>query len=201
MLIVASRLLNLPVMGLQTGSELARTHAPLIDPTTLSVVAYSVDAPLLQTAQPTFLRIADIRELSDVGFIIDAIDELIALGDVIRIDDLYGLHFTLIGMKVVDEEGRKVGRIYDFTIDVDDFSIQQLSIKRPFMYRLTDPELLVHRSQIIEVNGETIVIHSKAETPEHTRVTAPGSYVNPFRKAKPATEIEGGIHPSNSTSK
>ena len=56
------------------------------------------------------------------------------------------------------------------------------------MHRLTDPELLIHRSQIIEINGEAIVVHSKAEAPEHTRVTAPGSYVNPFRKAKTATE-------------
>ncbi len=175
-------------MGLQTGSELARTHLPLIDPATLAVVAYSVDAPLMQESQPVFLRIADIRELSDIGFIIDAIDELIVLGDVIRIDELYNLHFSLVGMKVIDEKGVKLGRIYDFTVDVGDFSIQQLSVKRPIFHRLTDPELLIHRSQIIEVNGEAIVVHSKAKTPEHTRVTAPGSYVNPFRKTKHAAE-------------
>lgn len=188
MLIVASRLLNLPVMGLQTGSELARTIRPIIDPVPLAVIAYQVITPLLPASQPVFLRIPDARELSDVGFIIDAIDELVQRGDVIHLDEVYDLHFDLIAMKVVDETGRKLGKIFDYTLDVGDFSVQQISVKRPLTRRLIDPELLIHRSQIIEINGEAVVVHSKAEAPEHTRVTAPGSYVNPFRKTKSAAE-------------
>lgn len=188
MLLIGSRLLNLPVMGLQTGGELARTVHPVIDPATLSIIAYTVSSPLVSESTVTFLRIADVRELSDIGFIVDSIDEFVALGDVIHLDEVYELHFPLVGMKVVDEKGNKLGSIYDFTIDVGDFSVQQLSVKRPFFRRLNDPELLIHRSQIIEINGEAIVVHSKAEAPEHTRVTAPGSYVNPFRKTKPAAE-------------
>ena len=190
MLLVGSRLLNIPVMGLQTGSELARTIQPVIDPASLSIIAYTVSAPLLQESKIVFLRIADARELSDIGFIIDSIDELVTEGDVFHLDDVYALHFPLVGMKVVDEHGHKLGKIYDFTIDVGDFSIQQLSVKRPFVQRLNDPELLIHRSQIVEINGEAIIVHSKAEVPEHTRATAPGSYVNPFRKPKPAEPRE-----------
>lgn len=188
MLLVGSRLLNLPVMGLQTGGELARTIQPVIDPASLSIIAYTVTSELIQADGPAFLRIADTRELSDIGFIIDSVDELVIHGDVFHLDDIYSLQFHLVGMKVVDESRRKLGKIYDFTIDVGDFSIQQLSVKRPVLHRLNDPELLIHRSQIIEITGEAIVVHSKAEVPEHTRVSAPGSYVNPFRKSKPATD-------------
>lgn len=188
MLLVGSQLLNLPIMGLQTGGELARTVQPVIDPSSLSIIAYTVSSPLLENAAPAFLRIADIRELSDIGFIVDSIDEFVYQGDVIHLDDIYELRFQIVGMKVVDETRRKLGKVYDFTLDVGDFSIQQLNIKRPFVQRINDPELLIHRSQIIEISAEAIVVHSKAEIPEHTRVTTPGSYVNPFRKTKPAAE-------------
>lgn len=186
MLLLGSRLLNFPIMGLQTGSELARTVQPVIDPASLSIIAYTVSSPLLDGTVPAFLRIADARELSDIGLIVDSVDEFVRLGDVIHLDEIYSLHFSVVGMKVVDEKRRKLGKVYDFTIDVGDFSIQQLSIKRPFVQRLSDPELLVHRSQIIEITAEAIVVHSKAEVPEHTRVSTPGAYVNPFRKTKPA---------------
>lgn len=194
MLLVGSRLLNLPIMGLQTGGELARTDRPVIDPATLSIIAYTVSTQLISSEQPLFLRIADTRELSDIGFIVDSIDELVAYGDVFHLDDIYSLQFQLVGMKVVDENRRKLGKIYDYTIDVGDFSIQQLSVKRPLLHRVNDPELLIHRSQIIEINGETIVVHSKAEMPEHTRITSPGSYVNPFRKSKPAADSSKEIN-------
>ncbi len=188
MLIVGSRLLNLPVMSLQTGGELARTVHAVIDPEPFAVIAYRIDSTLLPPTPMPFLRVADARELSDIGFIVDSLDELVVKGDVIHLDDVYDLHFNLVGMKVIDEKRHKLGKVYDYTLDVGDFSIQQLSVKRPFSQRLIDPELLIHRSQIIEINGDAIVVHSKAEAVEHTRVTTPGSYVNPFRKTKPATE-------------
>lgn len=188
MLIIGSRLINLPIMGLQTGGELGRTVSAIIDPTSLAVIAYQVNAPLMQTAAPTYLRVADTRELSDIGFIVDSLDEFVLEGDVIQLDEVAALRFDLLGMKVVDENNRKLGKIYDFTLDVGDFSIQQLSIKRTLLHRFADPELLIHRSQIVEINGEAVIVHSKAEIPEHTRVSTPGSYDNPFRKTKPATE-------------
>lgn len=190
MLLVGSRLLNLPIMGLQTGDELGRTLFPVIDPSAFSVIAYTVSVPLLENSEVVFLRIPDVRELSDIGFIIDSIDEFVSSGDVIHLDDIYSIHFELLDMKVVDEKRHRIGKVSDFTIDVGDFSIQQLTVKRPIMQRFSDPELLIHRSQIIEITADAIVVHSKAEVPEHTRVTTPGAYINPFRKSKPAADAK-----------
>ena len=43
MLFPSERFINTPVMSLQTGSELARTARPIINPHTLSVVAYELE--------------------------------------------------------------------------------------------------------------------------------------------------------------
>ncbi len=183
MLLLGSRLINTPVMGLQTGSELARTKSPVIDPANLTILAYVVEGPLLGNST-NLLRIADTRELSDVGFIIDSSDEFVEPDDIIKLAEIYHLGFSLMNMPVTDERRRRLGKITDYTIDTDSFTVQQLTVKRPLFRRLSDTELLVHRSQIIEINNQSIVINSEAEIPEHTRLTAPGSYVNPFRKEK-----------------
>lgn len=186
MMLLSSTLTDAPIMSLQTGGEVARTKSAIIDPATLMVIAYLVEGPLL--AEGTWLlRIADVRELSDLGFIIDSSDEFIHPDDVMKIETIYKLNFPLLNMLVTDEKRLKLGKVIDFTIDTGSFVVQQLTVRRPLLRSLNDTELLIHRSQIIEINDHAIVVHSEAKIPEPELHEVVGSYVNPFRKQKPAT--------------
>lgn len=191
MLITADRLLETPVLGLQTGGELARTCAAVIDPGTLTILAYELTGPLLDT-QPSLLRIIDIREISDIGLIVDSSDEFVAPDDVIKLGEIYQLHFEPLGMQVLDEKRHKLGKVNGYTLNTSDFMIQQLSVKRPFFKSLSDTELLVHRSQITEINNDAIIIHAEADIPEPLSESVRSSYVNPFR-SKPAPEQPAAI--------
>lgn len=186
MILLGSSLTNAPVMGIQTGSELARTARPIIDPGTLGVVAYELQGPLLAHDKPTLLRIADVRELSDVGMIVDSSDEFITPDDVIKIGETYRLGFNLVGMPVTDEKRHRIGKVIDFTLETGGFIIQQMTVRRPIFQSLNDTELIIHRSQIIEINNDAIVVHSEAKAPEPELHEVVGSYVNPFRKSNPA---------------
>lgn len=188
MIILGSNLKNAPVMSLQTGGEIARTSDPLIDPADLSIKAYEVKGSLLDEKQIHLLRIADSRELSDLGFIIDSIDEIVPLSDVIKLQELHDLHFQLDGMLVTDEKRKRIGKVIDFTLDTGGFIIQQLTVRRPLLKSFNDTELVIHRSQIIEISSKAIVVHSEADAPEPELHEVVGSYVNPFRNHKPATE-------------
>lgn len=187
MIILGSNLNRAPVVSLQTSTEIARTARAIIDPADLRVLAYVVTGSLLP-ADTQLLRIADVRELSSLGFIVDSIDEFVAPGDVINLQKIYNLHFDLLGMRVVDQRQQKLGKIIDFTIDTNDFLVQQLTVKRPLLHSLNDTELLIHRSQIIEINNDSIVVHSEAKAPEPELHEVVGSYVNPFRKTNPARQ-------------
>lgn len=187
MLIAGSRLLDLPVMSLQTGGEIARTSRAIIDPADLSLVAYELSGPLLSQA-PSYIRIDDIRELSDIGFIVDSAEEFVATGDIIKLDETISYYFDVVGRTVTSEKKRKLGKVIDYTVEIATFTIQQLSVRRPLLKSINDTELLIHRSQIIEINDKSIVINETADIPEHTRVTTPGAYVNPFRGSRPAAE-------------
>lgn len=183
MRIPATKLIDMPVMSLQTGTELARTTRAIIDPADLRIYAYELAGKRLGASQ-TLLMIADIRELSDIGIIVDSSDELIEPGDVIQINDIYSLHFNILDMEVQDEKKQKVGKVIDYAIETNSFTIEQLTVKPPLLRSFNESELLIHRSQIIEINPKAIVINRQAKL----RNSIDPEFINPFRKNKKALE-------------
>lgn len=182
MLLTHSRLLKAPVLSLQTGGELARTSREIIDPRTLEIVGYELEGPLL-SEHPSVLRIADVREFSDIGIIVDSSDEFVIPRDIIKLNEVYEIRFSLIGKPVFDKKRHKLGKVIGYTIDTTGFLIQQLSIRRPLLKSLDDTELLVHRSQIIEVNDHEIIVNSEAEVISEPTATHLRSFHNPFRSS------------------
>lgn len=187
MLLPGTQLIGTPVMGLQTGTKLAQTATPLIDPADLRVVAYKVEGPLLN-AKPSFLRIADVREIGQIGMIIDSADEFIALDDVIKIKQLHDLHFSLVGLPVMDDKRHRLGKVEDYSLDSDSFVIQQLHVRRGILQGLSETSVLIHRSQIVEINDKHIIVKSTAKKVEPVIQNTRRDYVNPFRSASPQPE-------------
>lgn len=177
-------------MSLQTGAKLAHTQKPIINPSNLNIVAYEISGPLL-TQRPSFLRTADIRELGKLGMIIDSNDEVVGPGDVLKIDELYKHNFPLMGMTVIDENKHKLGKVNDYTVDTANYSIQQLNVGRGLLKGLNDTGLLIHRSQIIEINDKAIVVKSATKKiVEPVMEAMRGEFVNPFRKPASGTQVE-----------
>jgi len=167
-------------MGLQTGGELARTERAVINPHTLEIIAYELTGPLL-AARPALLRIADVREFSDIGMIVDSSDEFVSPEDIVKLNEIYQLHFNLVGMPVLNEKKRKLGKVEGYTIETAGFVIQQLDVKRPLLKSLNDTNLLIHRSQISEITDHEIIVRSEAK-PAEPVFRSVHNYTNPFRK-------------------
>jgi len=175
-------------MSLQTGSELARTSRAIIDPKNLEIVAYELTGQLLET-KPSLLRIVDVREFSDVGIIVDSSDEFVTPADIIKLQDIYELYFSLEKKHVIDEKKHKIGHVTGYTLNTVDFMVQQMNVKRPLLKSFSDTELIIHRNQIIEINDSAVIIHSDSETPEPLLESVRTAYVNPFRKNPQAEQL------------
>lgn len=180
MLLIGTKLIGMPIMGLQTGTKLAITKQPLIDPANLKIVAYEVEGPLL-SERPSFLRIADVREISNLGMIIDSNDEFVGLDDVIKIKEIHELGFKLVGMTVIDDRKQKLGQVESYNINSDSFVIEQLTVRQGFLKNLSEAGLLIHRSQIIEINNKNIIVKSAAKKLAPMIKPEKMSYLNPFR--------------------
>lgn len=184
MLIEGSKLLNYPILGLHTASRIAEVKALVIDPNFLKIVAFEISA--VSSKQRLFLDVTSVREFSKMGMIVDSDEEFIEQNDVIKLKETIELGFTLENMKVVTKKKTMLGRVEDFMVTTDDFQVMQLVVKRPIYKALIDPELVIGRSEIHEINDNEIIVKSEESTIMKKSGTLDfvPNFVNPFKDGK-----------------
>ncbi len=192
MLITIERMLNQPIMSLQTGQPLAKIDAPIINPNNLRIVAFYVSGPMVDI-NPAVLFAEDIREFGEMGAIVDSSDNIMSPDGMVRLGEVIGYQFQLPGLPVVDDQGRKLGKVESYGLDPDNLEIQQLYLKPTLAKSLRVAHLTVARDQIIEIDHDKIVVKSPTVTSQVASKVAIKSenaipFENPFRKPKPASE-------------
>lgn len=192
MLVPINQLIDNPILSLQTGAELARTQDVIVDPRRLVIPAIRVHGSRLDN-KDSVLHPEDIREISDIGMIIDDSDKLMSTEGLVRLQEVIDFGFVLPGISVIDDQGKKIGTVKDYSVDPENFSIQQLYIKPPFIKSIGVSTLTVHRSQVISVDNRKIVVKSptiKEDAKQTLRQPAQhqASFVNPFRNPTPTRQ-------------
>lgn len=184
MLIEGSKLLKYPILSLHTASRIAEVKGLVIDPNFLKVVAFEISAA--SSRQSLFLEASSVREFSKMGMIVDSDEEFVEKDDVIKLKETIDLGFSLDNMKVISKKKAMLGRIEDFIINTEDFQIMQLIVKRPIYKALIDPELVIGRSDIHEINDSEIIIKSEEGTIMKKSGTLDfvPNFVNPFKDGK-----------------
>lgn len=184
MLIEGSKLLKYPILSLHTASRIAEVKSLVIDPNFLKVVAFEISAA--SSRQSLFLEASSVREFSKMGMIVDSDEEFVEKDDVIKLKETIDLGFSLDNMKVISKKKAMLGRIEDFIINTEDFQIMQLIVKRPIYKALIDPELVIGRSDIHEINDSEIIVKSEEGTIMKKSGTLDfvPNFVNPFKDGK-----------------
>jgi uncharacterized protein YrrD len=159
MLVLKERITDVPVMSLQTGSQLARTKSPIIDPRQLKIVGFYCEGPGLES-NPAILVVEDIREVSGLGFIVDDADVIMTPDDLVRLKPVIGYNFALEGKQVIEQNGHKLGKVVNFTVDTKSFFIMQLSAQPGLMQSWDTAEVLIGRQQIVEVTDTSVVVRT-----------------------------------------
>lgn len=187
MLINGSHLNKVPILSVQTGTPIAITTTPIIDPDRFQIIGFKIASPLVSRRRENILDASSIREVSQMGMIIDSDEELVAPDDVIKIQQVLELDFSLIGLKVETKKGSKLGKVINFTVTPQDFFIQQLIVQRPPLKSLFDTELIIPRSEIVEVNQQKIIVkdEEKIIKQKFANEEFVPNFVNPFRKTEP----------------
>ena len=184
MLIEGSTLLKYPLLSLHTASRIAEIKGLVIDPNFLKVVAFEINA--VSSRQSLFLETSSVREFSKMGMIVDSDEEFVEKDDVIKLKETIDLGFSLDNMKVISKKKAMLGRIEDFIVNTEDFQIMQLIVKRPIYKALIDPELVIGRSDIHEINDSEIIVKSEEGTIMKKSGTLDfvPNFVNPFKDGK-----------------
>lgn len=179
MLLLNSQLQNVAVMSLQTGVSLGTTADPIIDPRKLQIVAYYVTGPRIQTT--SILHTSDVREFGPLGFIVNGAYSVMELDDnLVRLQEVIDFRFRLLGKMVVDDRKKRLGKVSEYTVESDGFTIQKLHVTQSVMKNIASTNLIIHRSQIVEITDHLIIVRSTAAA--HT--VGITQVLNPFRRQR-----------------
>ena len=187
MLITTSKLIGTPILSMQVGGSIGRVSECIIDPDTLKIIAFRAEGGPIPRTGANLLTTSSIREYSNFGMVIDSADEFIDSEDVVKISKILALNFNLIGLKVESKKGSKLGKVMDYTVTSDDFVVQQLIVHRPALKSFIDPELTIHRKEIVEITDYKVIVKDEEKTIKKKAETEDfvPNFVNPFREQQP----------------
>ena len=130
MLVYNSHLIGTNILSVQAGGPIGQINSTIVNPDNLQIIAFRLTGPLIDR-RANILDVNSIREYSDYGMVIDDVDELVGPNDVVHIEQILELNFDLLSLKVETKKGTKLGQLIDFTVNSDDFQVQQIIVKRP----------------------------------------------------------------------
>ncbi len=173
MLKLSKNILDLPVMSLRTGGKVAVATEPIINPHNLKIEGWycidTFDKKLL------ILLASDVRDFVPQGIAINDYDVLSEPGDLIRLKEVLDLKFEIKGKAVVTNRRRKLGKVEDYALNVKSMRIQKLYVSRPLYKSLSDGQLSIDRSQIIEITNRKVIVREaeiKVEAPASSPLPA-----------------------------
>lgn len=193
MLIYGSDLKGKSVLSLHTSMPIGQLDEPVINPYNLKIMAFKLIGPRLDQPEDSYLLVQDVREISPAGLIVNSSDEIVSRDDVVKLKETIELGFKLPETKVVSKNGSKLGKVIGYTLDLRTMSVEQILVERTFFKAFVDPELMIHRSKIVEITNEQITVQEEKEKPKATKavkekIEPVGEFVNPFRKPDPELE-------------
>ncbi len=182
---------DLAVLSLRTGGVIGNLEQPLINPNNLKIEGWYCQ-PRFQKGK-LILVTQDIREIIPQGFIVDDQDVLVEPNDLVRLRKLIELGFELRGKKVVTVHGKGVGKVADYSLELESMYIQKLYVGQSIIRNINGGRT-IDRQQIVEITDTRIVVKdTEIKSPAKASVLRPAHaavYSSPAASASAAATEE-----------
>lgn len=153
---LSKSLLNVPVMSLRLGGQVATAVEPIINPNNLKIEGWFCHDS--KSKNQLVLLSQDIREILPQGFAINDFEVLAHPDDLVRLKSILNLDFPLLGHAVISDKKRKLGKVSDFATETTTFYIQRLYTSQSMLKNLKGSGTSVDRNQIVEINAKAIIV-------------------------------------------
>lgn len=170
MLQLSTMLLNRPVMSLRTGTQVATTLSPIINPNNLKIEGFHCQ----DTQRKQLILVEqDIRDVLPQGIVINDADVLTEAAELVRLKDVMSLHFDLMGKTVVTTSKEKIGKVNDYATETQSMMIKKIYVSRSIFKSFATGSLGIDRTQIVEITPTKIVVQDlEAKVPAQAQAVA-----------------------------
>lgn len=147
-----SELIGTPVLSRDSAKPVARVFDVILDPANGNFVALSVHPALRMV-----VGAKDIISWAPVVTIRDS-ESMIEPSEVVRIQKVLDSHTSFIKNRVETESGKYLGRVYDFSFDVNLGALVKIMVAHSFLGIVRWDERVIPASEIIRTEPERIVV-------------------------------------------
>ncbi len=153
---LSGSLYNLPIFSLRTGHQVGTALRPLINPKNLKIEAWFAES-IFERGQ-LLLPVTEIREIGKQGIAVNDRDAITPAEDLVRLQGLLTIDFQLVGKKVFTENKVRVGKVSDYSADLESFLIHRLYATAALFKQITSEQRIITRQQIVEINERKIIV-------------------------------------------
>jgi len=173
MLQLSQSLMNVPIMSLRTGGEVAVATVPIINPANLKIEGWYCQDRFSKSN--LILLSQDIRDVIKQGLVVNDHDNLSEPDELVRLKDILELNFELLGKPTFTANKERLGKVSDYAVEVETFYIQKLYLSQPLIKSFSGGTLSVDRTQIIEITNRKIVIQDPLKPVKGNAATVPAT--------------------------
>lgn len=102
--------------------------------------------------------VRDLRRLSPDAAVVDSSDELGDPDEIVRLAPLLSRPINLPGIEVLNESNLQLGKVHEYTINLEQMLVQKLYVRPPLLKRFLIDSMVIDRSQIIEITPKQITV-------------------------------------------
>lgn len=157
MLQLSASLIKKSVLSLRTGSPIATILGPIINPDNLKIEGFYCEDRF--DKQHLVLLAQDIRDILPQGYVVNDHDVLTEPEELIRLQKVMELDFTLIGKPVVTISKDSLGKVSDYATETGSMMIQKIYVAQSIFKSFTGGSLSIDRSQINEITPKRIIVN------------------------------------------
>lgn len=154
---LASKLIGLPILSLQNAETITVVTGLVLKRDNLEVVALSC-APQPRLGVHPIVLMRDIRQVAIDCLLVNSEEDIAEAEDIVRLAPLIKSNFNPRGLPVITDMKRRIGKVEDFTVNLESFNLQKLYVRQPLLRSWTGASLIIDRSQIVKVTSREIVV-------------------------------------------
>lgn len=140
---------------------MAQVIEPIINPDNLKIEGFYCEDRFSKGR--LVLLWQDIREVLRQGYVVDDHDVLTDPSELVRLQNVLELKFTLVGKEVVTVDRQKVGKVSDYAAETTTMLIQKIYVSQSILKSLTGGSLSIDRSQVHEITPKRVIINELAK--------------------------------------
>jgi uncharacterized protein YrrD len=172
MLRLHETLLDVSVLSLRTGGQVGIATKMIINPNNLKILGWYVNDRF--GSEELILLSSDVREVSSKGIIINDHEVLSEPEELVRHKEVLEIAYDLMGKKVVSENGKKYGKVTDFSVETGGMIIKKIYVSQSIIKDFSGGNLSIDRNQIVEITRSKVIIKDPTE-----KSTAPSTSAVP----------------------